>query len=595
MDEKNCANNGNEDIIENESNNKNVEELENLNKDRSENDLKKKIIEEKKTENTSSTSPPPGDLNFFDIINEEEKKKTPPPYQPQKRKIIPKPDDARLREYLGLMLSVIICDITIYRGGGFSGYSIFFISILPVLYFCSLKKKTNISLVLTSVLILISAVRLFYLGSPFLVVFGIFLLFSYVVAISGSRPFIIETIIDSCQICIHSFSNLAHYISQMRSNKKNGKIPKSVIIIPVICVMIFGTIFIMANPVLKDFTSKLANNFWKTIGDFIPSISHVIFWFFILCCSAALLRPRFSSAIHKLKENVDMEKLLYSPASLYSISRNVLISLILLFGLYFIFEFYYLWWRDIPDNFRYSEYAHQGAAWLTFALALSTLMLGCIFLGKLLIHKKINYLKKLTWIWSFENFILALCAFHRTKIYIVYNGLSRMRVMAILGIAVVVAGLILVVFKVAYSKNIVWLIRRQIIALFLTIFLYLVIPVDYLVTRYNVKQIMSGNSAPCVQIAVHRIGSDGCLQLLPLLKCGNPEIEEGVKALLADTHRKISSQFDNENWSYYQRSESNALKGLNKHNADFNKYSKNPEMRWEALNKFKSYGKQWYD
>ena len=120
----------------------------------------------------------------------------------------------------------------------------------------------------------------------------------------------------------------------------------------------------------------------------------------------------------------------------------------MLFACYLGFELYYLWMREIPEGFYYSGYAHEGAAWLTVALAISTFTLGFIFHGALLAHPRIDTLKKLTWIWSAENFLLALCVYHRLYIYIGYNGMTRMRVVALFGIAAVVGGFALVVWKV---------------------------------------------------------------------------------------------------------------------------------------------------
>jgi len=57
---------------------------------------------------------------------------------------------------------------------------------------------------------------------------------------------------------------------------------------------------------------------------------------------------------------------------LYSAYRNTLMTLIVLFTIYLVFEFITLWRREFPPGFYYAGYAHQGAAWLTFALALAT-------------------------------------------------------------------------------------------------------------------------------------------------------------------------------------------------------------------------------
>ncbi|MBN1903233.1 DUF4173 domain-containing protein, partial [Candidatus Sumerlaeota bacterium] len=350
--------------------------------------------------------------------------------------------------------------------------------------------------------------------------------------------------------------------------------------------------------VLKDFFGEWLKNFFENIKTLIPSWSQILFWGLILWSMSGLLYPRIEEFLFRKKETMDAEQYPLPPDHYYPAFRNILCSLILLFAAYLIFEFYYLWCREIPKGFRYSEYAHQGAAWLTFALALSTLVIGLIFQGGILRDSRLPFLKKLAWIWSLENLILAICAFHRTQIYVHYNGLSRMRVVAVFGIAVVVAGFILVVLKVAWQKNFIWLVRRHLWALALTILLYLLIPVDYFVTRYNVKQILSGNPAPAVQIAVHPIGPDGCLVLLDLLDCPDENVREGVRALLAKIQRKLEEKASKNKklgWTFFQLAEINALESISLRSDQWKYYYKYSEYRQEALQTFDSYGRKWYD
>ena len=71
-----------------------------------------------------------------------------------------------------------------------------------------------------------------------------------------------------------------------------------------------------------------------------------------------------------------------NPVAYFSACRNTLIAVIVLFAVYLIFEFSTLWFREFPEGFYYSGYAHQGAAWLTVALALATGVLSAVFRTK---------------------------------------------------------------------------------------------------------------------------------------------------------------------------------------------------------------------
>ena len=55
-----------------------------------------------------------------------------------------------------------------------------------------------------------------------------------------------------------------------------------------------------------------------------------------------------------------------------------------LFAVYLALQFQTLWFRVFPKGFYYSGYAHDGAAWLSAALALATAALSAIFRGAVL-------------------------------------------------------------------------------------------------------------------------------------------------------------------------------------------------------------------
>src|SRR5690606_38672582 len=67
------------------------------------------------------------------------------------------------------------------------------------------------------------------------------------------------------------------------------------------------------------------------------------------------------------------------PAAMYPAYANTLVAVVGLFAVYLIFEFQTLWFREFPDGFHYSGYAHEGAGWLTVALGLATLVLSVMF------------------------------------------------------------------------------------------------------------------------------------------------------------------------------------------------------------------------
>lgn len=507
----------------------------------------------------------------------------------------------RTKEYLALFFSVILGDITVYHGGGFSGFSVLFFLMPVILFLCVPVRKSNSCIWIMLIMLLILSFRLFWLGSSAHIFTGLFLLCAFSIVLTGEKPFLLETLLHTLNLLLKGIQNLLIYARYLHTNIRKKGFSYEALLIPSVLGAVFVFIFVMANPVLKDFVVNLRKNLWLHIKALVPSWSQVLFWVAVLWCVAGLLRPGLSTKVSDffstLNQKSDPRRFAPAPGYAYPASLNTLIVLIIIFAIYLVFEFYYLWIREIPKGFRYSEYAHEGAAWLTFALAVSTVVLGVIFYGGLREHPRIARLKKITWLWIAENFILAICAFHRTQIYVHYNGMSRMRVVAVVGISLVVAGFILVVWKVAQDKSFWWLVRHHLWALFIAVFLFEIMPVDYFVTRYNVKEILSGNPAPSVQIAYHPIGVDGCLQLLPLLHCEDDSIREGVKALLAkieDGLEKEKAKLQKRNWTYFQMGKYRALRILKRYNHEWKAYT-NIQLRNQRLSEFRSYTRQWYD
>jgi hypothetical protein len=192
--------------------------------------------------------------------------------------------------------------------------------------------------------------------------------------------------------------------------------------------------------------------------------------------------------------------------------------------------------------------------------------------------------------------LLGLAVYHRMSIYIDFNGMTRMRTVGLLGISAVVVGFVLVVWKSAHGRSFVWLINRQLWTLATAIFLYAVLPVDFLVHSYNVRRILAGDLAPSVQISVHPIDSGGILALPPLLQCEDEAIREGIRALLAEralAAEAVELRRAGENWTSFQLADRLLVELLRGLATEWSAY-KDSGKREAALQRYRDYAYQWY-
>ncbi len=129
------------------------------------------------------------------------------------------------------------------------------------------------------------------------------------------------------------------------------------------------------------------------------------------------------------------------------------------------------------------------------------------------------------------------------------------------GVTTVVAGFLLVLWKIHRRYNFVWLIRRQLWALAIAIYLFSISPVDYLAMNYNCRRILAGDPKPAVQFSVQQISSGGIIAIRnhfdqPNVKLDDPVIQAGIQALLRERYNSVDLASNKYGWTAWQLSDS---------------------------------------
>lgn len=509
----------------------------------------------------------------------------------------------RWRELAAVAATVILCDLTMYRGQGFAGNALLFVA-LPVLFvWGAFRPRSGVAAWTTGVMLLLLAARLAWCGSTLAVAMGFALLASFAMALSGQTPFVVETGVFASQSIASGYKRFIHY-GRSSATSSLARVPLLNVGMPLLALVVFGAVFVLANPDLVASFSEALERISQQIRAWLLRLSmgEVAFWCAAAWIATGLLRQASSSGIQEpalpepSREGTDAPLVETKASHLYPAFRNTLVTVIVLFAVYLVFEFRTLWFREFPKGFYYSGYAHEGAAWLTFALALATAVLSLVFRGKVLRDPRLPRLRRLGWLWSAENFVLAAAVYHRLAIYIDFNGMSPMRMVGLFGMSAVVAGFVLVLWKIARGRSFGWLVRRQLWVLAVTIYLFALTPVDAIVTEYNVRRILAGDPAASVQISVHPISSEGLLILEPLLSCDDSTIREGVRAMLAqrdDEAEDSAVRKRQSGWTTYQVSDEVVLRRLRADRGQWAAY-RDPKLREAALKRFHDYAYQWY-
>lgn len=516
-------------------------------------------------------------------------------------------DDSPVRwlEIVCLLLIVVLCDVTIYRGNGFAGYAALVAGVSVLLAGGVPSKRSQTATWVFAVLVAGAAARLAWCGSGLSVAAGVVVMFGFAMSLVGRTPYLIHTAVFASQAFAAGHQGLNHYWTSMARIKPPRRVQNIfALILPVFALFVFGTLFVFANPDLASALSARFSDLFTLVGQWLENLTpaplEALFCIAVGWIAIGLLRPILPPA----SDGTDSEPIAPGetgtleprPTPLFEAFRNTLFVVVGLFAVYLVFEFQTLWFREFPEGFHYSGYAHEGAAWLTVALALATVMLSLMFRGSVLNDPRLPMLRKLSWLWSIENVVLALAVYNRLSIYVNFNGMTRMRTVGLLGMTSVLVGFLLVVRKISKGHDFRWLVRRQLWTVSFAVYLYAVLPVDAWVMRHNVQRVLAGDLSPVVQISVHQTSAEGVLQLVPLTQCENEIIREGVKAILTQYQNyseNLATKRNSLGWTSRQIADEELLRTLRESQNDWSDYKDEPR-RSTAITRFHEYAYQWF-
>lgn len=284
------------------------------------------------------------------------------------------------RELFAVVACVVVCDLTSFRGQGFFGWAAVCLA-LPILLALGSPVHSWKSSLLVMIVLLMGVIgRLAWCGSAGTVGVGLACLVGYAMCLAGLPPYITRMLLFASQLIAAGHRGLNQYVAQFAGKSRWGPGRGRVlsIVFPLAAFVVFGGLFILANP---DLAKAVGVRFEQAVVAVLEWLQQFSLLEIPFCIAAGwlvvgLLRPDRREP-EEWVVMVDSDP--PGPAPLYEAFRNTLVMVAGLFAVYLVFEFRTLWFREFPKGFHYSGYAHQGAAWLTVALAIATVLLSVIF------------------------------------------------------------------------------------------------------------------------------------------------------------------------------------------------------------------------
>jgi len=506
---------------------------------------------------------------------------------------------ATMRSLIAVLGLVIFADVALYSNHGYAGVALLLMAAPCLLVAGATSIKLSPSIGVVAVALVLAALRLVWQGNFGLAAIGLMLIAAFAMSLRSLTPYLVDL---ARFIMVAPYVGVKTLVVSSIHGRATAREASTFqwlsVVLPVLATSIFATIFVYANPDLRSMISGRISLVWDDVYRWLDgfSVGQIIFWLFVSLLATGFM---FSNPMPYpvLKESVKRDSSSTSRSTLFAPIRNMLISVTALFAIYLAFEFYTLWYREFPQGFYYAGYAHAGAAWLTVALALSTLVMSFAFQGDVLTDPRIGTLRRWAWVWSCLNLVLAIAVYHRLSIYIDFNGMTRMRTIGLFGVTCVVVGFIWVILKIKRERSFVWLIHRHSWTLAATVFLYLLTPVDVLVHSYNVQRILAGHLAPAVQITEHPLSDEGVLMLAPLLDCEDELIREGIRSLLAIRQDKATDAVEeatSQGWTSFQGSTQTLKNHLDSLDPFWTRLKSDSAAREQRYKEFKAYAFQWY-
>ncbi len=446
-----------------------------------------------------------------------------PPMEPTTLHLEPRVMPARPRELLAALAIVFVTDLALWRTDslavGGRGAAVFFLAVPAIVVLAARARRLTPRLGAILALFVAIAARCVYSPTLGSVLFGVFGVLGLAVSLR-SRATFIPDVVSAFGATVASFPRRLYAAAAgLRTSRGQSLAP---VLVPAALVVMFIAIFGLANPLVARWLLALRG----VVG--MPVPLRIVSWIVFLLGAVLLLRP----AIVRSRATESADTSGAAVGTTLAVARNALIALNALFAGYNALDGTYLWAGSPPPGLSERLYAHEGAAWLTVAIAMLTLVVGVMFRGALAHDSRAKLTRALAYVWLGQGLVLALGTFRRLGIHITTSGLSSTRILGMVGTALVVVGLVQVGVKLARQRSFTWLVRRQLDALVLGLLGFSLAPTHLISAHVNVRRVMEHEYQALVH-AEEEVGEvESAAALLPLLDHDDVRIRRGAAALL---------------------------------------------------------------
>lgn len=316
------------------------------------------------------------------------------------------------------------------------------------------------------------------------------------------------------------------------------------LVLPALGSAVILALFATANPVIEAWIADAFS--LSPDGEVVVRLCLGAAWFTF---AWSLLRPRMARRlIGTFDGSGDLLLAGVTPASI----RLSLIAFNALFAMQNAMDLAWLWGlASLPTGMTLAHYAHRGAyPLIATALLAAGFVLVALRPGSQ--TAAMPLVRRLVVMWVAQNVLLVGNAALRTTDYIAAYSLTSMRIAALLWMALVALGLVLVLWRMLTGKSAAWLINANAAAALTLLGGCSFVDLDAIAARYNITHAreLGGGGAPLDMCYLQAMGPSALVSLAQLESRPAPEpIHLWARLLREDAQARITNDMTTGDWS----------------------------------------------
>ena len=308
--------------------------------------------------------------------------------------------------------------------------------------------------------------------------------------------------------------------------------------LPVIGSTVILLLFSAANPLIEQFFSSLL------LPDLSPELTvRLAFWGVLFAMAWALLRPRLPRRLLPAFDGWNDRRL--PGVSVASVTLS-LVVFNLIFALQNLMDIAWLWgWVPMPAGMTMADYAHRGAYPLV-ATALLAALFVLVTLRPGSETAQARPVRALVMFWIGQNVFLVASSMLRTADYVQAYSLTRLRIAALIWMALVAFGLAAICWRLLRARSAAWLINVNLAAAGLVLGVICFVDLGAVAAQWNVRHArdVGGQGVALDLCYLRQLGDSALLPLLSLEQRTDlrPDFRDRVRAVRMDLHARLERE-----------------------------------------------------